>query len=367
MNNIKEKIIKTIILLILFSFYILFSKHITKIFFYNLFNNKKRVGVTNLPTDQNVGNILVKFALYTKLKEYGFNVTMLIPWNKNNTDLSFINRTINSNLYTIKKDFSELNESDFDYLIVNSDQTWRYGLSSRLDIGFLEFAKDWKTKKFVYAASIGTDNWEYRKRDDKKIKSLIKNFTGISFREIGTVKLAEEHLDVKGLFVLDPTLIIDKQYYLNEIKYYKSDYNLKDKFIFVYQLDKNEIVEKYINDTSEKLNCKINQLNFNRSDYIESFIFGISHSQGVITDSYHGTIFSIIFDKPFITFINKERGKGRFDSLIEVFHLENRIIDISMNKSLDINLLKERPNINKTLFKQLRTFSINYLKRNLNL
>ena len=364
-NNEREKISKTIFLLILLGIYILFQKYITKIFFYNLHNNKKRVGVTNLPNDQNVGNILVKFALFTKLKEYGFNVTMIIPSNSN-VDLSFINRTINTNLYTIKKNFSELNESDFDYLIVNSDQTWG-GISCRSDIGFLEFAKDWKTKKFIYAASIGTDRWGFSKMFDGKIKSLIKNFTGISFREIGTVKLTEEHLGIKGVFVLDPTLIIDKQYYLNEIKNYKSEFEPNDKFIFVYLFDKNKIIQKFIKDTCEKLNYKINQLQLNRSDYIESFIFGISHSQGVITDSFHGTIFSIMFDKPFITFINRRRGKGRFDSLKEVFHLEKRIIDISMNNNLDINLLKEKPNVNKTLLNQLRAFSINYLKRNLDL
>ena len=65
--------------------------------------------------------------------------------------------------------------------------------------------------------------------------------------------------------------------------------------------------------------------------------------------------------------MNNPRGKGRFDSLKEVFQLENRIIDISMHNSLDINLLIEKPNINKTLLRRLRTFSINYLKRNLDL
>ena len=196
-NNTKEKIIKTIFSLILLCIYILSPKHITKNFFYNIFNNKKRIGVSNLHNGQNVGNILVKFALFKKLKEYDFNVTMIIPGNVNNPDLSFINRTINSSLYILQKGFSELNENDFDYLIVNSEQTWRLG--SGFDIGFLQFAKNWKIKKFVYAASIGTDNWQYRKRQDVKIKSLIKNFTGISFREIGTVKLAEEHLGVKGV------------------------------------------------------------------------------------------------------------------------------------------------------------------------
>ena len=60
------------------------------------------------------------------------------------------------------------------------------------------------------------------------MKNLLTNFKGISFREIGTVKLVEEHLGIKSKFVLDPTLIIDKQYYLNEIKEYKPDFNYTD-------------------------------------------------------------------------------------------------------------------------------------------
>ena len=58
----------------------------------------------------------------------------------------------------------------------------------------------------------------------------------------------------------------------------------------------------------------------NRPDFIENFIFSIINSQCVITDSFHGTVFSIIFNKPFISFVNKNRGKGRFDSLKEVLY-----------------------------------------------
>ncbi len=63
--------------------------------------------------------------------------------------------------------------------------------------------------------------------------------------------------------------------------------------------------------------------------------------------------------------MNKDRGKGRFDSLKEIFNLDKRIIDISINDNIDINLLIDKPNINKILLKQLRSFSINYLKKNL--
>ena len=72
-----------------------------------------------------------------------------------------------------------------------------------------------------------------------------------------------------------------------------------------------------------------------------------------------------MFNKSFISFLNRGRGKGRFDSLKEVFNLKNRIIDPLKNINPDINLLLEPLNINQTVLNELRTFSINYLKKNL--
>ena len=106
-------------------------------------------------------------------------------------------------------------------------------------------------------------------------------------------------------------------------------------------------------------------MDIKKEDYIESFIFGMNISQAVITDSFHGTIFSIIFNKPFISFINKAKGKGRFDSLKEVFNLEKRIIDLSSFNNSIIDILLKPLDINQTLLEELKTFSINYLKKNL--
>ena len=339
----KKNIIKKIFyIVILILFYLFCPKNITSNSLYNLFYNKKRVGVVCIEVTQNVGNILVKYSMFKKLEELGFNVTIISPGKFGKTEFSFINNTFNPNLFLINKSFSEeLNESDFDYLLVNSDQTWKYGMwKDYYDIAFLKFAKNWsKVKKFVYGASIGSDILQYGiLRDKKIIKELISNFTGISFREIGAVKLFEENLGIKGVFVLDPTFIIDKQYYLNEIKGYKGNFTSSEKFMFVYQLDRNFI-----------------------------FIFSIINSQCVITDSFHGTVFSIIFNKPFISFVNKNRGKGRFDSLKKVFSLYDRIIDPLKRANIDINLLINKPNVNQTLLNQLRSFSINYLKKNLGL
>ena len=330
---------------------------------------KNRVGIINLPNLQNIGNILVKFAMFKKIEELGFNATLIIPKYKLepiNPDISFLNRTIKSHLLLIDHSFYELNENDYDFLMVNSDQTWAfYETKFFYNVALLKFAKNWKAKKFIYATSMGTYHWKFKKEDNILFKNLLKNFTSISFREKGMVKILEDQIGLKSFFVLDPTFLIDKKYYLNEIKNYKSLYKKEDKFIFVYQLDKNEMLEKIIKIASEKFNLKIYKLQLYKNDYIESFIYGIYNSKAVITDSFHGTAFSINFNKPFISFLNEGRGKARFTSLKEVFHLDDRIIEPSEYSKININLLLEPLHINQTLLSELKIFSNNFIKKNL--
>ena len=97
------------------------------------------------------------------------------------------------------------------------------------------------------------------------------------------------------------------------------------------------MLERIAEDSSKKFNYKINKFQLFKSDYIENFIYGLNNCQSVLTDSYHGTIFSIMFNKPFISFIDtntRNLGKGRFDSLKEVFNLENRIFDPLENTNI---------------------------------
>jgi hypothetical protein len=334
----------------------------------SLISNNNRVCIVSLRNSQNVGNILVKFSLYKMISEFGFNITLIASKNDPGVNISFLNKTIN--LKVINGNFSELKEKDYDYILVNSDQTWGYPfLKEFYDVGFLKFAENWTTNKFIYGASIGKEKWFYNKKEEEIAIKLLKNFTGISFREKGLVKLAENHLGIKGVFVLDPTFLIDKIYYLNEIQNYTPyiNMNIGENFIFVYQLDPNLIINNLINDLKIKFNYQIYNHRLGKSDYVESFIFGINNSKAVITDSYHGTIFSIIFNKPFISFVNRGRGKGRFDSLKEIFNIDNRFIDPVINKTPNINILFEPLNINYTLFNRLKNFSINYLKLNLNI
>ena len=365
----KIKIISLLLLIIVLLFQIYNKSY--KWFFHHFFFNKKRIGVISLPDSRNVGTMLVKFAMFTKLKELGFNATIISPIEKIDPleiDSSFLNKTIKSHLLYVNNNFSGLNEGDFDYLMVNSDQTWGfYNYEFFYNVALLKFAENWRVNKFIYATSNGRYEWYYNKKDENLFKNLLKTFTGISFREIGTVKILQEKLGLKSIFVLDPTLLIDKHYYLEQIKNYKSNFYSNHKFLFVYQLDENPLLIQILQNASKKFHLEINKLKLNETNYIENFIYGISNCQSVITDSYHGTIFSIIFNKPFISFSNSLRGKARFDSLKEVFNLENRIIESSNASNIDINLLIEFPNLNKSLINELKISSLKFLKKNLDL
>ena len=232
------------------------------------YTNKKRIGIVGLKNHNNIGNNLVKFSMYTFLKECGLE-PIIIGITDKNQNIYFLKKYLK--LIEINNSFSELKEKDYDILMVNSDQTWNSPKKYLLDQGFLSFAKNWKIPKFVYGASLGHNYWKYSKSFDKKAKLLIKNFTGISVREISAIKLVKTHLGIKPVFVLDPTLLIDKNYYLDLLKDYKNNFNLDNKYLCVYQLDKNDIIEKFIKKATQKLNYKIYRIN-RKKKYIEKFI-----------------------------------------------------------------------------------------------
>ena len=328
-----------------------------------IFNKKKlkKVGIIGLPHSQNIGNNLLKYAIYIKVCELGFD-PYIVGQRYGKENISFILNKVQVRL--INKTFKEIGENDFDILMVNSDQTWRRHCDRFFyDIAFLNFSKNWNIPKFVYGASLGMDYWEYTKQEEEIAKSLIKDFRGISVREKGSIKLIEKHLLVKPTFVLDPTLLIDKKYYLKLINNFTIDGVKDNNFIFVYTITNSNNLNNFLKKISETYNYKIYKIGVNSINQIQKFIYGIYKCKAVITDSFHGTIFSIIFNKPFISFVYKERGKERFNSLKEVFNLNNRIYNY--DSSPDINLLETPLNVNQKILNSLKKKSINFLKTNL--
>lgn len=353
----KKKLFKILVYLIILSSIFINPKTYKN----NHFQKKKiKIGIVGVRHGENIGNNLIKYAMTLVFKKFGF-IPYIIGTRKENVNISFIKRK--TNLVVIKKNFSEIKKNDYDILMINSDQTWRKFDQHFYDYGFLNFAKNWDTKKFVYSAS-GIEYLNLTQKEIKKLKILLKNFTGISVREKGSVKLVKKYFNIIPEVTLDPTLLIDKKYYLDLIKDYEIIKN--NNYIFIYTFNGNKkplSLKRFINKASKILNYSIYEYPFNNNSSIENFIYKISNSKAVITTTFHGTIFSIIFNKPFITFTFNNKGKERFNSLGKLLSTENRFFNLKDNH--DINLLTTPLNINYSLLKELRNKSIHFIKKSI--
>ena len=322
-----------------------------------------KIGVISVRHDINVGNFLLKYAISKVLSNLGFT-PYIIGTHYNNYNLSFLNKT--TNLVVIKKNFSEIKRDDYDILMVNSDQIWRKFDEHYYDYAFLKFAENWNIKKFVYGASLGYDFWTLSKQDEEVAKRLLKNFTGISIREEGSVKLIQEHLNITPEVVLDPTLLIDKQNYIDLIKNYSNGvFNSSENYIFLYKAFGFPTVDSFAKDAAKELNYNIYTIEVNKNTVIEDFIYSIINCKAVISNSFHGTIFSLLFNKPFITINARFNGAERLKSLGKLFGVENRII--TENSKEAITLLKTPLNANLSVIDELKNKSMNFLKKNLDL
>ena len=352
---------KIIIILFLLAFLInRFNKNIYQN--QNNINKERTIGIISYYNDNNIGNQLLKYSMYNLLKRYGFK-PILISLNSSNINIEFLQK--NLYLKEINNYYTDLNESDFDFLIVNSDQVWAYNFGGILEIGFLSFAKNWNITKIVYAASLGYEFWTNSSKIINQCKELIKQFSGISVREYQSIEIIQNYFGIKPQFVLDPTLLLDKSDYLEIIKDFPSDFDLKKNYICTYILDESKIIQEYIQNVSKQYNLIIIPIKVGIKNFIEKFILSINICKSIITDSYHGTLFSIIFNKPFITFINTKRGNVRFFSLNQTFHLNNRFIYPKKFEKKEYDLLMKAPNIDQIKLKLLKERSIKFLKDNL--
>ena len=233
---------------------------------------------------------------------------------------------------------AHFDKNSYDAVIVGSDQTWRPMYSPNIYNYYLDFLEhDTKIKKIAYASSFSVDTWEYSAEQTHRCAELAKWFDAISVREQSGIELCEKYLGVESECVLDPTLLLDKEDYLALIgdKYKGS----QGEGVFTYFLDTNEEKESAAEQLAEKLDtftyksqAKVSlsaQSSSNVEDYrmpaVEEWLASFANAEFVVTDSFHGMVFSMIFEKPFIIVTNKERGAARFLSLLSQLKMLNHI------------------------------------------
>lgn len=272
------------------------------------------------------------------------------------------------------EDLNSLKDS-FDSIIVGSDQVWRYAYTKKtLESFFLSFASD-ATRKISYAASFGMDYFEGDKNLTQKIKKLLSRFNAISVRETAGVKICKETFGVDAVHVLDPVFLLSSEKYTQLIDNDEVN-NTKDKekYLAYYLLNPNKFREDLIAramkkvNTSNKENIYTNEKfvfskpSFPLSKYkfrsFSSWLNTIKNSEFMVTDSFHGLAFSIIFNKQFICIANKERGASRMESILTLLELKDRLVyegqkdfDLESLEAIDYQIVNAKllENKNKSL------------------
>lgn len=242
----------------------------------------------------------------------------------------------------IVDNFSEIEETDFDTIIVGSDQIWRpQYFNDRIERAYLDFTEGWNITRIVYASSFGTDQWEYTPMQTTRCARLLKSFDAVSVREESAVKLCKEHFGVKAMHVLDPTMLLAKEDY---IRLFEDSGTVESPGTLLnYILDETPEKAALINKIAQKMGLVSFRVNSRVKDRhillseriqpsVEQWLRGFHDAKFVVTDSFHACVFSILFNKPFIVVGNKDRGLSRIESLLSQFGLEERLIS---SRSLD--------------------------------
>ena len=375
-----------------------------------------KIGILTLPLHTNYGGILQAYALQTVLERMGhevvvFDKPMLIelppigkrliiytkriikkmlgmysgyilistPNNRTRIERKYTQQFIEKYIhrYIIRK-LSEIHQNDIDAIVVGSDQVWRANYfkmfwATDMTSAFLGFCED-KIKRISYAASFGTDTWEFEEEETEKCTELIKQFNGVSTREKSGVELCSSYLGYdKCKHVLDPTMLLIKDNYIQLFK--SANAPQSEGNMLCYFLDEDDEKANFIEHLSREMNLRPFRVNSEVENPnapiekrcqppVEKWLRGFYDAKIVLTDSFHACVFSILFNKPFVAFGNEKRGMTRFTSLLEVFVLEKCLITSVNNFSPEI-LDIDWQNVNRILSEK-RSECLSYLQYSIN-
>lgn len=331
-----------------------------------------KIGILSLILHTNYGGILQSYALQTILERMGHEVVVLnrsrdlhrslykealiyvkclikrhllrrnisyktaSQQNKERQDMevntnAFISKYIHTRMVA---GFTADTFSDIEAVVVGSDQVWRPRYFKRqwksgIENAFLAFLGAKSKKRIAYAASFGTDEWEYTEQETNKCAELLKKFDFVSVREDTGIRLCKDKLSrANAQHVLDPTMLLSKEDYIQLVKNANTPKSKGNLLCYILDdtAEKQQLVEQLANKqsltpfhTKVPKGCVVPPL--------EQWIRGFMDAELVVTDSFHACVFSILFHKPFVVIGNKKRGYSRFESLLKLFGLENRLIE----------------------------------------
>lgn len=341
-----------------------------------------RIGILTLPLHTNYGGILQAYALQTALKRMGHSVKVFnLPLTKEVLPLwkkplsyskrfvqkyilrtghikifqeeatyqrlltrrkftqTFIDKYINK--YPIQC-LEQINQGDFDAIVVGSDQVWRmlyfkglWGSKTEED-AFLAFTEGWKIKRIAYAASFGAEQADISQQSMAACRQAIRQFDKVSVREESAVALCDSLFGVEAQWLIDPTMLLEAKDYLNIAQ--RDNFQPKrEKVLMSYMLDETEEIHRLRAKIAEEKGLQIHFSNIAETGAVkyselsqppvESWLQSFVDAEYVITDSFHACVFSILFKKQFSVVVNSHRGGARFASLLKIFNIEDRMIE----------------------------------------
>jgi hypothetical protein len=374
----------------------------------------KKVAIVTLIGYENYGNRLQNYATQEVIKNLGFEAKTLIYYKRVKPEkeplhislkrkiLSFCNMTnkerylafqnklthlLYKNLiYKRNKAFKlftekNINETgiiyddyvfnnlaeDYDFFLTGSDQVW-HPFNKDKPLYFLIFAP--KQKRIAYASSFGVT--ELPENCIETYKKYISEIPYLSVREQSGVEIIKKLTGRDAAVLVDPTMMLTKERWMSISK--PAAYKPPKRYILVYFLGKisNE-AKKAIKKIATRKDLDIVYIaNFkDKKKYVADpveFIYYINSADIVLTDSYHGTIFSILFEKPFVVFDRIHKGPSmitRIDTLLAKFNLESRrwknMKDINMNVIFEMDFSHI-----SSILEDERKKALNFLKKALN-
>lgn len=339
-----------------------------------------RIALLNLPVDNNYGGNLQRYALIKTLESLGHDVTFILCLSSSRkyspiilggrylkriikkffidsnvelfierrrrlekernekSVLSFINENFKTSQQIYNREELEkfILNNLFDAYIVGSDQVWRKYITKEYDITSYFFDSlpcDSNSLRIAYAASLGTDVNELTNLEIKMLGDLYSKFSFVSVREKSGLEMIRKYgwTKPKASVLIDPTFLLTKQDYQNLIK--RGHTKASNGNMFCYILDKDENKKKIIDQESKRRNLFPFEasLNDTSSFSIYQWLRSFDDSDFIVTDSFHGVVFSIIFNKPFRLINNAFRGSTRFESLFDILEIYGKTDNLNWN------------------------------------
>lgn len=367
-----------------------------------------KIGLLSHPLQYNYGGILQAWALSEVLKRKGHEVEILglkkqhkfrnylllpLAWSKR-----FVNKVIGrlkdpifieiiGPLYIFKQinqfrnkrmsiypldSLAMIPTERYDVIIVGSDQVWRKDYIKSLwktdDVSDAFLYKCYgSVNKFAYAASLGVNHWEFTDSETALIRKALSDYIDISVREYSAVQLLSENTGFSSKCIVDPTMLLtaDDYVHLLNISINKSG----NAPVVSYILDDNYEKQSIISTVVKHYDAECHELSvknpYTRKLGVEEWVSELANAKIIITDSFHGCVFSIIFGKPLVFIMNEARGNARFDSLIKRFGIEPNLV--SPDNPLDLRKDYSLPGNIKCILDSARNESISFLIRTLDI